>query len=178
MRTKVSKIIMTSNAAQILALLEMKSIIFGLAVFNFIFIWVKAERDGGIGGAVAPPWYNFWSFTNEPSRLLLAAALLWLSRKWSYALAAIVSGFIAGQLVYIFTIIEMTPLQDLKRMLASEDILAEWEMQHVFALIIFMAASFYLLRAIRQRLINRNGGVQRIKDCCRASLRAATTIRG
>src|SRR5258705_5594157 len=125
MRSKVSKIVMKRKGAQILALLEVKSIIFGLAVFNFIFIWVKGERDGGMGGALAPPWYNFWSFTNEPSRLLLAAALLWLSRKWSYALAAAVSGFIVGQLVYIFTIIEMTPLQDLKRILSSEDVLPE-----------------------------------------------------
>jgi hypothetical protein len=100
---------MTSKAAQTLSLLEVKSIIFGLSVFNFMFIWVKAERDGGMGGALVPPWYNFWHFTNEPSRLLLAAALLWLSRKWSYALAAAVSGFIVGQLLYIFTIIENDP---------------------------------------------------------------------
>ena len=133
MRSKVSKITMTSKAAQTLSLLEVKSIIFGLSVFNFMFIWVKAERDGGTGGALVPPWYNFWSFTNEPSRLLLEAALLWLGRKWSYALAASVSGFIVGQLVYIFTIIEMTPVQDLKRMLASEDILAEWEMDRILA---------------------------------------------
>jgi hypothetical protein len=54
----------------------------------------------------------------------------------------------------------MTPVQDLKRMLASEDILPEWEMQHVLAFIIFVAVSFYLVKGIRQSLTDHNGGSQ------------------
>jgi hypothetical protein len=44
MSSKVSKIIMTSKAAQTLSLLEVKSIIFGLSVFNFMFIWGQSRE--------------------------------------------------------------------------------------------------------------------------------------
>lgn len=111
---------------------------------------------GGIA-CVACPWYYPWSYTNEPTCLLIAASLLWLSRSWSYVVAGVLSGYVVAQLVYVFTVIDMTPLQDLRRLLNPRvNILTEWESQHILALIIFNFAAFYLVRHIYRKNASRS----------------------
>ena len=73
------------------ALLTPKLIVLGLALCNFILIWMAAQNQVGI--CYLCPWYYPWSFTNEPTRLLLAACGLCLSMKWSYLAAIGLSGF-------------------------------------------------------------------------------------
>jgi hypothetical protein len=80
--------------AVLLALLAPKSIVLGLALCNFIIIWMRAGSWGESGPiCYLCPWYYPWSFTNEPTRLLLAACGLRLSMKWSYLAAIGLSGF-------------------------------------------------------------------------------------
>ena len=55
--------------------LQVRAVIFGLAVSNFALVWTIDQRRGGIAGLVNP-WYHRWSYFNEPSSLLVAALLL------------------------------------------------------------------------------------------------------
>jgi len=88
-------VVMKEKAKTILlALLTPKSIVLGLTLCNFTVIWIGA-RSWGESGLICYlcPWYYPWSFTNEPTRLLLAACGLCLSMKWSYLAAIGLSGF-------------------------------------------------------------------------------------
>lgn len=72
----------------LLALLEPKSILLGVALFYFILIWMHARRiadDNGLYTGYV--WYDTWIVNNETTLLLLASAALWFSRKWSYPVA-------------------------------------------------------------------------------------------
>ena len=81
----------------LLALLTPKTIILGLALYDFILVWNEAWRwEGGLMCYLCP-WYYPWSFTNEPARLLLAACGLSLSMRWGYLMAIGLSGFTLSQ---------------------------------------------------------------------------------
>ncbi len=75
----------------LLALLAPKLIILGVTLCNFILIWVQSGNQVGL--CFICPWYYPWGYTNEPTRLLLAACGLCLSMKWSYLAAIGLSGF-------------------------------------------------------------------------------------
>jgi hypothetical protein len=125
--------------------------IFGLALSNFVVFWVEAHTM--LGACVACPWYYPWSYTNEASCLLVAAALLRLGRLWSYVAACVLSEFLISQWAHALIVIGMTPLEDLRRLWLNPDlsILTEWEGQHILATIILGFAAFYLARDIYRR---------------------------
>src|SRR5436309_3083284 len=76
----------------LLYLVDIRSIILAFAVFNFILIWMWDRNIGGIGCVVCP-WFHPWTYSNEPTVLLVAAVFLRVNRWWgntiSFALAAI-----------------------------------------------------------------------------------------
>src|SRR5436305_2887812 len=89
----------------LLYLLEPKSIILGFALFNFILIWIQARSLAMSGIAcVVCPWYDPWSYINEPSSLLIASFFLWLGRTWSYVIAFAWGSYMSGYFVYLFTV--------------------------------------------------------------------------
>ena len=75
------------------ALLTPKTIILGLALYNFIVVWMEVRKWGGGLNCYLCPWFYPWSFTNEPTRLLLAACGSCLGMRWSYLAAIGLSGF-------------------------------------------------------------------------------------
>ena len=79
------------------ALLTPKTIILGLALYDFIVVWMEVRKWGGGLMCYLCPWFYPWSFTNEPTRLLVAACGLCLSMRWSYLAAIGLSGFILFQ---------------------------------------------------------------------------------
>ena len=98
---KGSNEIMKETAkTMLLTLLTPKTIILSVALYNFIFIWLTA-RDWSLNCFI-DPWYSTWSFTNEPTRLLLAACGLCLSMRWSYLAAIGLSGSTLLHAVYVY----------------------------------------------------------------------------
>jgi hypothetical protein len=71
-----------------------KAALFALALANCIFIWShrRVQIGEGISFCVYCPWYDNWSFGNEPSILFLASVLLLISKRWSYLIAGTISG--------------------------------------------------------------------------------------
>jgi len=58
----------------LLRLFDPRSIILGVAVYNFSVIWTVVANWSL--DAVVDPWFISWSFTNAPTRLLVAAVCL------------------------------------------------------------------------------------------------------
>lgn len=129
-------------------LLEPRSIIFGLALFNFILIWVEARELATSGIAcVVCPWYHPWSYDNEPTRLLIAASSLLLKRTWSNLVAFAVGGYMISYYIYLFEMSGVTLLQEWRYMQKYEPyIVGSFDSQYILALIVSILAGFYLMR--------------------------------
>ena len=88
--------------ATLLFLVDPRSMIFAFAVFNIILIWKEAWWLAHSGIAcVACPWYDPWSWFNEPSLLLVAAFFLRLNKLWSWVIALILSGYLLGYFIFL-----------------------------------------------------------------------------
>lgn len=141
-----------------------KIIVFGMALSNFVFIWFHQKNQMNqvkttISFCENCSWYETWSFTNEPSILLLAAFLLLFSKRWGYVLASALSGYIVIYvLFYLIRAIIYFGLFDLWKDLQKSEpsIFLIWETQLIWAVIIFGVAIFYLLRDIFYNNTSRN----------------------
>jgi hypothetical protein len=134
-------------------LLAPKSIIFGFALFNFILIWIQARNLAMSGIACyIYPWYHPWTYTNEPTRLLVAALFLRLGRVWSYVIAFALGSYMFAYFVYLFIVSGVTVLQEWNSLRNSETYLvSSFDSQYILALIISCFAAFYLMRDILRR---------------------------
>ena len=137
--------------AIILFLIDPRSLILAFALFNFILIWTEAWdlAYGGIA-CVACPWYDPWSWLNEPTLLLFSAFCLRLNRMWGYAIAIILSGYLVGYFILLIFRFGMAPLRAdwLVIRMDYPYIVGSWDSQYFFALIILCCSMFYLARAI------------------------------
>jgi len=83
---------MKDTAKKILrAALNPKTLILGVAAYNFIVIWIASSAP--CMGYICP-WYDPWRYANEPTRLLVAACLLRAGKDWSYSAAIALFGFL------------------------------------------------------------------------------------
>ena len=141
-----------------------KSIVFGLALLNFIFIWShqkvqRVQTSTTISFCEYCSWYETWSFINEPSILLLAAFLLLFSRRWSYIFASALSGYVLVYVLFylIRSICYFGFFELWKGIQKSEpSIFLVWETQLIWAGIVFSFTIFYLLRDILHKNASRN----------------------
>ena len=79
------------------AALAPESFILGLAACNFVAVWVASSAE--CMGYICP-WYYAQNFAVlEPTRLLVAAALLRVGRAWGYSAAIALCAFILIQYV-------------------------------------------------------------------------------
>jgi membrane protease YdiL (CAAX protease family) len=105
-----------------------------------------------MGGALVPPWYCPWSFTNEPTILLVAAIFLLLNRWWGNIVAFFLVGYLIGYFVHLLSIV-YDPWQglrnDWKTMRVDYPYIAgSWDSQYMFALLILFCSAFFLTRGI------------------------------
>lgn len=106
---------------------------------------------GGIACLVCP-WYDPWSYTNEPTRLLIAASSLWLSRAWSYVIALALGGYMFGYFVYLFAVSDATLLKEWRYLQKYEPyIVGSFDSQYILALIISSFAAFYLAQNVLRK---------------------------
>ncbi|MDQ6653076.1 MAG: hypothetical protein M3Y84_10065 [Acidobacteriota bacterium] len=135
-------------------LVDLRSIILAFAVFNFILIWTWDRNIGGIA-CVACPWYHSWSYSNEPTILLVAALFLRVNRWWGNTTAFVLAGYLIGLFFYLLSRIE-DPVAGLRgdwRLIRMDYpyIVGSWDSQYLFALIILCCSGFYIARSILRR---------------------------
>ncbi len=144
----------------LLYLLQPRTIIFFVALFNFVWFFSKFRvvvefGSTSISFCYICAWYWDWSLTNLPSLSLLAATCLLFSR-WKGLLAAcLISGY-----QVIDGIIFVSDASGFRSGFSQRlDIIANldneftnfWDLldiQYLLALIIFIIASAYLVRSI------------------------------
>ena len=137
------------------ALLTPKTIVLGLAFCNFIVIWMAARRWESSGLiCYLCPWYYPWSFTNEPTRLLLAACGLCLSMKWSYLAAIGLSGFTLSEGASLYSYLWHDGLL-LENWFWVEKL--DSHAQYLLAGIIFVHAVLCFSKSVCERGSARNG---------------------
>lgn len=122
--------------------LQVRAVIFGLAVSNFALVWTLDQRMGGIA-ALVDPWYHPWSYFNEPSRLLVAASLLVMGRAWSNLAAVTLSAYMVMRFIYLFAMWNRSWQWSF---LSKYDphFVSSYESQYLLALVILCVGVFYL----------------------------------
>jgi len=144
----------------VLWLVDPRSIILAFALFNFIFIWLKARDIAASGIAcVVCPWYYPWDYFNEPSLLVIATIFLRFNRMLAYLVALLLSGYVVGYAVRLFLASSVTLLQEWRFLRKYEPYsLGSWDSQIIFGAIVFLCSFFYLTRAILGRKSLPSGG--------------------
>lgn len=132
-----------------------KAIIFALAIIDFLYIYSKTIKTGtGISFCYICPWYETSTFIHLPM-ILLAALLLLISKKGSYLAAIALSGVIVVEGL-IQCIFRMGLIEVWKGVQKYElNIFLQWEVQFIFATIIFSFAIYYLIRETTHKNILR-----------------------
>jgi hypothetical protein len=123
-------------------LFDARSIIFSIAIFNFILVWYECSNASG-GGVVAP-WYFPWSYFNEPTLILVAAIFLNLDRAWAGFASSIVSGYLLGYWIWLFTTYWGGFKMALYYEFASfkyQPFIGSWDSQYLLAAVIFFVTA-------------------------------------
>jgi hypothetical protein len=141
----------------LLFLVDPRSLILALAVFNLVHVWVLCSHASG--GAMVPPWYFPWGYFNEPTLLLAAAVFLRINRIWSNCVSCVLSGYLLGYFVRLFAIYPegiRVALHYEWISLKQGPFIDSWDSQYLFAFIIFCCSIFYLAQTTLRRVtLNR-----------------------
>jgi len=127
-----------------------KVIIFGLALLNFFYI--QSHLPVRTGTAISFPAYTPWYETSDFSYVLIilaASIFLLISKRGSYLIASLLSGYIATiGLIHLF-VRTMSLLERWEGIQKYEmNIFLTIETQWVLAIIVFSVTVLYLLRDI------------------------------
>ena len=131
---------------------QSKSIIFGLALFNFFYIYSKTPPIFQTAGKITfynRQWYETFDFLYVVI-LLIATTLLMIGRKWSYLAAGLISGFVVVQGIIQSLRISLFEVWNYVQKYEL-DILSQWEIQFILAIIIFSFAVFYFIHDISNK---------------------------
>ena len=105
----------------------------------------------GVVGVVSP-WYHPWNYTNEPTRLLLAAVCLWFGKLWSNIVALALAGYMVAQFIYLVAVSGVTFTQEWRYLRQFEPYLVgSFDSQYVFAVILFSFGVYYSCREMSYR---------------------------
>ena len=132
--------------------LNLRFIVFAVAEFNFVLIWLAAHTMPG--ACVACPWFYPWTYFNEPTLLLIAAVALCAGRRFSSGIALALSGYLIADLIYRMWIYDVT-LDEIARQLFSsyQEIVYAWQSQCLVSIAVLMVATFYL---VKDHFVHRN----------------------
>ena len=139
-------------------LFDARSIIFSVAIFNFILVWYECSRASG--GGVVSPWYFPWSYFNEPTLLLAAAVCLRVDRAWADFASSIMSGYLLGYWIWLFATywggFKMALYYEFAS-LKYQPFIGSWDSQYLLAAVIFFVAAASSTRGIirRERSVGR-----------------------
>lgn len=134
----------------------MKLFILAGALSNFVYIFSNQRIQTGstISFCAYCPWYDTWSFANEPSVLLLASILLLIRKTWSYVIALGLTGYIMvfgllnlARTIFNFGIIGLCEGYQQ----AEPSIFLIQEMQVLYSMIIFLFSLTSFLAQLSSR---------------------------
>jgi len=137
----------------ILFVVDPRSLILAFAVFNFVHVWRVASNSCCCG--VVNPWFCSWSYTNEPTLLIIAAASLRLNRIWANGVSCVLSGYLLGYFVWLFVTYGdgiRVAIHYEWLSLKHQPFIESWDSQYLFAFIILCFSVFYVARAILRRV--------------------------
>ena len=148
-----------------------RSLILAFAVLNFVHVGRLASNSCCCG--VVNPWFCSWSYTNEPTLLLIAAVSLRMNRIWADGISCILSGYLLGYFVWLFVsypaglrVAFHYEWLSLKR----QPFIESWDSQYLFAFIILSFSVFHLAgsilrrRTLRRAADNKSGMKAEVKD--------------
>jgi hypothetical protein len=127
-----------------------KVIIFALALLNFFYI--QSHIPVRTGTAISFPAYTPWYETSDFSYVLIilaASVFLLISKRGSYLIAGVLSGYIAtiGLIHLLFR--QMSLLERWEGIQKYEmNIFLTIEIQWILAIIVFISTVFYLLQNV------------------------------
>jgi hypothetical protein len=127
---------------------DLRTFILAFAIFNFVVVWRNANGCHG----VVNPWDCSWSYTNEPTILLVAALLLRLNRWLGNLVSLALTGYLLGYFLQLLAACYQ-PWECLRndwKVIRGNYpyIVGSWDSQYFFALIIFCCSGFFLTRGI------------------------------
>ena len=124
-----------------------KIIIFGLALFDFVYIHSHISSFGNgttISFGQYTPWYE--QSTGDLWMILIAAVCLLISKRGSYIMSIILSGSIVVEGLLLFNRRSITLVEVWNYFQKNElTIWLQWEIQFFAALIILITTVFYLI---------------------------------
>jgi hypothetical protein len=135
----------------ILRLLQPRAVIFGVAFFNFLWLyWETFDTMAGRG--IAPAWYSTKDFPVAQFLLLVASLLLFIPRIWSYSVSVLTSGYFA--ISWTLTFIDWFRTTDFSLSYRMEIILSSyfgnpfqiWESQIIIVVLIFLISFCYFIK--------------------------------
>lgn len=138
----------------IFRLFHPKAVIFGIALFNFL--WVYWESLSGYLGGVSLPWYLDKEFAYTPQLfLLISASLLFFNFRLGYIFSIITSGYYIvswGSIFYLWfsrgnTIYDL--VKSINNQLEDYNLLKAFESQIIIAAIIFTLSVYYLIKSFK-----------------------------
>jgi len=129
-------------------LVDLRSILLALAIFDFIVIWIKSA-DIPLTCTVLP-WYQVWSYLIGPTLLLVSSLFLITNRWWGNALALFSSGCLISYFVHLLLIEDLvTDRFDWILFWIDHPYLIGF--QYLFALIVFCFSALSLKKAFLAR---------------------------
>ena len=99
--------------------------------------------------------FTHWTYSNEPTVLLVAAVFLRVNRWWGNTISFALAGYLVGSFLYLLLQME-DPVAGLRgdwRLIRMDYpyIVGSWDSQYLVALIILCCSVSYLTRAILRR---------------------------
>lgn len=135
------------------SLFQLKPILLGIAIFNFITTYVDTERAKNYSYCLGAPWYLFTKFGYFPLYILTAVLGLYVRKWWSVIIAALLSAVIIEQFIDYHIRLANPPattgfkfeFETLQDQLLYQSGLT---FQFVFAVTILILASLFFLKRV------------------------------
>ncbi len=138
-------------SAILLYLVDLGSILLGVAIFNFITTWMM---DREIRMCTIGPYPTWWSYLIEPTILLISSLFLRMNRRGGNAVPLLVSGYLIG--CFVRLLLNKNPLTALEDWTHS-DVLHLYK-QFFFALIVFCYSALSLAKNFLSRSVRVPAG--------------------
>jgi hypothetical protein len=128
-----------------------KVILFVIAFYNFAWTYLET-LDPMAGRGIAAAWYSTKDFPTEAFLFAVSSYLLFIPRRWSYALSFIISGYLSiNRLLLLggyFYNMEQTFREYLSHIQINDyNPLTVWESQALIAAVIFGFAAYSLVKS-------------------------------
>lgn len=130
-------------------------VLFAIAVLNFVLIWHASHPT--VGACVVCPWFYPWSFSNEPTLLLVAAIALLINRRWSYLWALTIPSYLVASYLLLTLKYNVNIFEGFYHMNPYMQYAYVWEVQYLLALVLLTGSVYNAVKFVRaQRSVKQS----------------------